>query len=43
MALPLSVAPVFIVIEVKAMMLPTKTVETPMVAELATCQKTSHG
>jgi hypothetical protein len=42
-ALPLSVAPVVIVIEARAIMVPTIVVAVPMVAELPTCQKTLHG
>ena len=39
-ARPSSVAPVVIVIEAKARMLPLKTELVPSVAELPTCQKT---
>jgi hypothetical protein len=42
-ALPQSVAPVCMAIEVRAMMFPTNVVVVAMVAELLTCQKMSHG
>ena len=42
-ALPLRVAPVCIWMLASAMMLPTKVVETAIVAELPTTQKMSHG
>lgn len=42
-ALPLRVAPVTMVIEATAMMLPTNVVEEAMVAELPTAQKMSQG
>ena len=42
-ARPSRTAPVCIAIDVSAMMLPTKSVRTPIVAELATCQNTLHG
>ncbi len=38
-ALPSTVAPVFNVMEVSAMMVPAKSVPVPNVAELPTCQK----
>ena len=40
---PWIVAPVCIVMEVRATTLPTNVVLVPMVAELPTCQKTLHG
>jgi hypothetical protein len=40
--LPSTVALVVKVIEVKAIMFPTKTEPVPIVAELPTCQKTLH-
>ena len=42
-ARPTRSAPVFMVIEVSAMMLPTRSLFEPSVAELATCQNTLHG
>jgi hypothetical protein len=39
---PLTVAPVFRVIEVRAMRVPTKLVVVPRVADEPTCQKTLH-
>jgi hypothetical protein len=41
-ARPLSVTPVCIVMEVRAMIVPTKVEPDPSVAELVTCQKTLH-
>lgn len=42
-ARPSSEAPVFISMEVRAMMVPTKLVDVAIVAELPTCQKTWQG
>ena len=41
-SLPFTVAPVFAVMEMLAMTVPTKWVPVPRVAELPTCQKTLH-
>src|ERR1035437_5063291 len=41
-ARPSSFAPVFIQMDVEAMIVPTKVEPTPRVAELVTCQKTLH-
>jgi hypothetical protein len=40
---PFDVAPVLRVMELFAMIFPTKLVVVPKVAELPTCQKTLHG
>jgi hypothetical protein len=42
-ARPLMSAPLLSVIEARAMMVPTKSVSVPRVAELPTCQNTLHG
>ena len=42
-ARPCTVTPLFIEIDVRAMMVPAKTEAVPSVAELPTCQKTLHG
>jgi hypothetical protein len=42
-ALPVSNTPLFMLIEVSAMMVPTKVVVVSRVTELVTCQKTWHG
>jgi hypothetical protein len=42
-ARPTRSAPVFMVIEVSAMTLPTRSLFVPSVAELVTCQNTLHG
>ena len=42
-ARPLSVTPLFVVMDVRARMVPTKVEPDPSVAELVTCQKTLQG